>query len=87
MTISERKYALLCERNMTLAEFSYRTGTARSMVSDWKTKKTNPPANKFKALCKVLEITPYELLTGKPEEDFQFLSDYQKIAPEQRKCL
>ena len=37
-------------------------------------------------LCEVLEITPYELLTGKAEaEEVRFLSDCRKLSPEQRK--
>ena len=88
MTISERIYALLRERKMTPAELSDRTGIARSTISDWKTKKTNPAADKIMTLCEVLEITPYELLTGKTEEEeVQFLSDYRKLSSEQRACL
>ena len=88
MTISERIYALLRERKMTPATLSDRTGIARSTISDWKTKKTNPAADKIMTLCEVLEITPYELLTGKAEEEEgQFLSDYRKLSPEQRKRL
>ena len=88
MTISERIYALLRERKMTPAELSDRTGIARSTISDWKTKKTNPAADRIMTLCEVLEITPYELLTGKAEEDeVQFLSDYRKLTPEQKENL
>ena len=50
MKISERKYALLCESNMMPVEFSYRMGIARSTISDWKTKKTNPAADNHDTL-------------------------------------
>ena len=88
MTISERIYALLRERKMTPAELSDRTGIARSTISDWKTKKTNPAADRIMTLCEVLEITPYELLTGKmDEEEVRFLADYRDLSPDQRKRL
>ena len=45
VTISERIYALLRERNMTPAKLSNRTDIAWSTISDWKTKKTNPAAD------------------------------------------
>ena len=48
--ISERKYALLCESNMMPVEFSYRMGIARSTISDWKTKKTNPAVDNHDTL-------------------------------------
>ena len=68
MIINERIYALLREK-MASAELSDRTGLARISISDWKTKKMNPAAGKIKTLCEALEITLYELLTGKVEEE------------------
>ena len=38
---------------------------ASSTISDWKTKKTNPSADKIMDICKVLGVTPEQLLTGK----------------------
>ena len=47
---------------MTAGAFAKKTGISRSTISDWKTKKTNPAADKLLCICKVLEITPNELL-------------------------
>lgn len=47
---------------MTQREFSRRTGIAQSSISDWKRKKTNPVSEKILIICKVLEVSPYELL-------------------------
>lgn len=49
---------------MSQAEFSARTGIAQSTVSDWKRKGTNPSADKIMIICEVLDISPYELLSG-----------------------
>ncbi len=85
MTISERIYALLRERNLTPAELSDKTGIARSTISDWRTKKTNPAADKIMAICEALEVTPSELLTGKTEEEeSKFLSIYHGLTQKQR---
>lgn len=64
MTISEKIFKLLDERDMNQKEFSERTGIAQSTISDWKRKKTNPVSEKILIICEVLEVTPYELLSA-----------------------
>ena len=64
MTISERIFELLRKRDMSQKEFSERTGIGQSSISDWKRKKTNPVSEKILIICKVLNVTPYELLGG-----------------------
>ena len=61
-TISERIFKLMEEREITQMDFSKATGIAQSTISDWKRKKTNPSADKIMIICKVLNVTPYELL-------------------------
>lgn len=64
MVISERIFDLIYERGMTQKEFARATGIAESTISDWKRKKTNPVSEKILIICKVLNVTPYELLSG-----------------------
>ena len=64
MQIGERIYKYLEEKGMSQAEFVSRTGISQSTVSDWKIKKNNPSADKIMVICKALDISPYELLTG-----------------------
>lgn len=64
MVISERIFDLIKERGMTQKEFAAATGIAESTISDWKRKKTNPVSEKILTICKVLNVTPYELLSG-----------------------
>ena len=75
MIISERIFQILKEKEMTQKEFSNNTGIAQSTISDWKTKKTNPAADKIMIICDTLDITPYELLSGAESEKFKQL-DY-----------
>lgn len=64
MLISERIYKYLAERDMTQIEFAKKTGISQSTISDWRRKGTNPSADKIMIICQVLDISPYELLTG-----------------------
>lgn len=69
MQIGERIYKYLEEKGMSQAEFVSRTGISQSTVSDWKTKKNNPSADKIMVICEALDISPYELLTGTDSKD------------------
>lgn len=64
MVISERIFQLIKDRGMTQKEFALQTGIAESTISDWKRKKTNPVSEKILTICEVLDVTPYELLSG-----------------------
>ena len=64
MLISERIYQYMKERGISQLEFVRRTGISQSTVSDWKRKGTNPSADKIMIICEVLDISPYELLSG-----------------------
>lgn len=99
MIISERIFKMLEERHMKQAEFCRRTGITPSTVSDWHAKKTNPSANKIMTICRVLEVSPEELLREDDEEeivpvddflrpgDRQILLDYHSFNANQQKRL
>lgn len=71
MIISERIFKILQDKNMSQSSFAKEAGLAGSTISDWKTKKTNPSADKIMDICRVLEVTPEQLLTGKDiDEDY-----------------
>ena len=52
------------QKGMSQKEFAQRTGIAESSISDWKKKRTNPVSDKILIICEVLDVTPYELLSG-----------------------
>lgn len=64
MIISERIFKILKDKNMSQNAFAKKVGLASSTISDWKTKKTNPSADKIMDICAVLNVTPEQLLTG-----------------------
>lgn len=63
MLISEKIYSLMKEKGISQMEFAKRTGISQSTISDWRRKGTNPSADKIMVICKVLDISPYELLS------------------------
>ena len=100
MIISERIFKLLKEKNMKQKDFAMQAGISNSTVSEWKKKKTNPSSDKIMDICRVLEITPEQLLTGKgisdKEElientitplDMQIITDYHGLQETQKKRL
>lgn len=68
MLISERIYKYLEEKGMTQKEFAERTGISQSTISDWRRKGTNPSADKIMIICEVLDVSPYQLLSGTENE-------------------
>lgn len=71
MTISERIFKIMEEREISQIDFSKETGIAQSTISDWKRKKTNPSADKIMIICNALNVTPYELL----QDTVQFIGE------------
>lgn len=72
MIISERIFKILKDKNMSQNAFAKQVGLASSTISDWKTKKTNPSADKIMDICMVLDVTPEQLLTGKGIDDVEY---------------
>ena len=65
MTITERIFFLIKECGLSQNAFGKAAGIAPSTISDWKTKGHTPSADKIMDICRVLEVTPEALLTGK----------------------
>lgn len=83
MTISERIFLLLREKDIKQKDFSDRTGISESTISDWKRKQTNPSADKIMKICEVLEVSPYELLMG---DEGSKIPEPEKIVVEKGTC-
>ena len=64
MTIGERIFLRLGEIGMSQKDFAEKTGIAQSTISEWKSKKNNPTADKILIICDVLDVSPYWLLSG-----------------------
>ena len=64
MIISQKIFELIKAKGMNQKDFALATGIAQSTISDWKTKGTNPAADKIMVICDVLGVTPVELLSS-----------------------
>lgn len=69
MTISERLFTIMNEKNISMPELSRKTSISRFTIYDWQRRETNPGADKIMVICEALEITPEELLIGKKVEN------------------
>lgn len=69
MTISERLFMIMQERNISIPDLSRMTGISRHTIYDWQKKNTNPGADKIMLICEALNVTPVELLSGKRENN------------------
>lgn len=69
MTISERLFQILEEKEISVPELSRMTGISRFTIFDWKRRNTNPGSDKIMVICEALQIAPEELLIGKAEEN------------------
>ena len=80
MTIGERIFKIMNEKNISTPELSRMTGISRHTIFDWQRRNTNPGADKIMVICEALQITPEELLVGKqdnekPEYDHSIITD------------
>ena len=64
MTISERLFVIMKEKNVSMPELSRMTGISRHTIFDWQRRGTNPGADKIMVICEALQIEPEELLIG-----------------------
>ena len=102
MLISEKIFKLLQEQGMTQKTFASRTGIPQSTISDWKSKKLNPSSDKILIICDVLDVTPYELLSGsegekyelperliveKGTDEYEILHEFRRLKPAQKNRL
>ena len=101
MIISERIFMLMEEKKISQLELSAGTGIAQSTISDWKRKRTNPAADKIMVICRVLDVTPYELLQGsEPKtgqldylvctegtDNYDFLVEYESLNTKQKERM
>ena len=69
MTISERLFQVMSEKEISVPDLARLTGIPRQTIYDWQKKNTNPGADKIMIICESLGITPTELLLGKNSLD------------------
>ena len=79
MTISEKIFALLEQKELNQKEFSEKTEISQSTISDWKRKRTNPSSDKILKICEVLQVSPYELLAEDDSVSSEITADHNIV--------
>ena len=62
MTVSQRIFEIMKERNISQAQLSKNTGISPSTISDWKKKNTSPSSDKLSVIADFLEVSVEYLL-------------------------
>lgn len=86
MSINERLFRILEEKNMKMVDISNKLEISKSVVSTWKKRGTNPPAEYIERICELLDISIEYLITGKDnselsKEEKELLKAYRKAEP------
>ena len=82
MTINERIFYTLEEKNLKQADLARKLNVRTSVIASWKTRGSNPPIEYAAQICEFLDITIYELLDIKSEKDIDTI--YKLLSPEDK---
>ena len=84
MTIGERLFEIMNEKNISMPELSRMTGISRHTIFDWQRRNTNPGADKIMVICEALKISPEELLVGR---QMQIMKECHDLSEAKKKRL
>lgn len=85
MTINERFFELLKEKNYTQKQFSIKTGIPEQTISAWKKRKSDPPANLLYTIADFLNVSLDFLITGTENENKTlFKNNEENLSAEER---
>lgn len=73
MTINERIFNTLESKNLKQADLARKLNVRTSVIASWKTRGSNPPIEYAAQICEFLNITIYELLDIKSNNDIEKL--------------
>ena len=100
--ICKRIFFFIDQQHLSQRDFSRLTGISYNTISDWKRKDSNPSADKIITICRVLKVTPEEILVGDPKsslnllvesdwtsgfEEIRLVEYFRRLSPAQRKLL
>lgn len=83
MTINETMFTLMDKKNIKYIDLANHLNVNKTVVSNWKSRGNNPPADYIVPICELLNISVYELLGAEEKK----LTDQEQLLLEQfRKC-
>ena len=75
MTVNERIFYLMEQENIKNADLAKHLNVKNNVITNWKTRGTEPPIKYLVPICELLNITIYELLDIKDKNDIQAAYD------------
>jgi len=85
MNINEKIFRTIEEKNLKQADLARILNVRTSVITTWKTRKTNPPIEYAAQICEFLDITIYELLGIKAENEIENI--YKKLSKEDKQIV
>lgn len=79
MTVNERIFNLMEQENIKNADLAKHLNVKNNVITNWKTRGTEPPIKYLVPICELLDITIYELLEIEDKNDIQ--AAYEKADP------
>lgn len=79
MTVNERIFNLMERENIKNADLAKHLNVKNNVITNWKTRGTEPPIKYLVPICELLNVTIYELLDIKDKNDIQ--AAYDKADP------
>lgn len=90
MDITNKMLDIMQEKGIKASELAAGLNINRSVISAWKKRGTNPPAEYLVQICKLLDITIYELLNIDSEftnEERQIINAYRKLDKDSKEAF
>ena len=84
MTINERLFKLLDEKAIKQADLAAYLNIRTSVIGNWKTRGTTPPAELLIHICEYLNISIYELLGVEDKHTNRIENIYKKLSPDDK---
>lgn len=75
MTVNERIFNLMERENIKNADLAKHLNVKNNVITNWKTRGTEPPIKYLVPICELLNVTIYELLDIKDKNDIQAAYD------------
>lgn len=93
MSINERLFEILGNKNIKHAEFARKINTTPQALKNWRDRGTTPPMEYLPAICEVLGVSWEYLITGEETkqhitaEEMHMIEQYRKVLPEGQKNI
>ena len=93
MTICERMFQLMSEKNIKNRDLAVKLGVRDSVICNWKTRNTDPPSTYLLPICEILGVDIFTLLGQDcneiifTDEEKQIIQKYRQLDDESKQAF